>query len=221
MQTACRLLYTGVVAVATLASHGCGGVIESPRSRLMATLPAGAVEGVTETLQVFENLHEPHAPILYRGETTRFEITKSAESITVQNETALWGGLQAHDVMHAEADVLGNELVRGGEPRFVDVARLLPPVLATKNVGLHTDYSLDAQSFVGSRIASEKRAFSATGAGTRPEVCSYSHHTVSSCSLRGLGAAFAMTACLLLHHDRALGRRKARVPFRHITAHSE
>jgi hypothetical protein len=136
--------------------------------RLMATLPAGAVEGVTETLHVFEDLREPHAPIVYRGATTRFEITKSAECIAVENETALWGGHQAHDVMHAEDDVLGNDLVRRGEPRFEDVARLLPPVLATKNVGLHSDYSLDAQSFVGSRIASEKRAFSATGAGTLP-----------------------------------------------------
>ena len=134
-------------------------------SRLMATLPAGAVDGLEETLLVFEDLRHPGAPIVYRGATLHFTITKSGESIAVENETALWGGRRAADVMEAKADVLGNELVRDGEPKFEDVARLLPPVLATQNLGVHTDFSLDTQSFVGSRIASEKRAFSATGAG--------------------------------------------------------
>ena len=59
----------------------------------------------------------------------------------------------------------GLAISEGEDPSFADVARLLPPVLAGN---LHAgDFSLDTQSFVGSRIASEKRAFSATGAGER------------------------------------------------------
>lgn len=134
--------------------------------RLMATLPAGSVDGVAEELRVFEDLRDARAPIVYRGATSRLEITKSGESLAVENETALWGGCKASDVTHSEADVLGNELVEDGDPSYEAIAGLLPPVLAGKlNAG---DFSLDTQSFVGSRIASEKRAFSATGAGAPP-----------------------------------------------------
>eukprot|EP01052_Picozoa_sp_SAG31_P022228 SAG31_NODE_1758_length_7335_cov_18.704600_1_plen_183_part_00 len=148
----------------SLAGLTSAGLQRSHRQpRLMATLPPGSVAGVAETLLVFEDLTDAAAPIVYRGAKSRFVISKSQESIAVQNQSKLWRGKGAADVMRSQADDLGNELVRDGEPTFEDVAEVLPPVLATHIVA--GDYSLDTQSFVGSRIASEKRAFAATGAG--------------------------------------------------------
>ena len=109
---------------------------------------------------------------MFQGRTLRFELVKSGEPLTVQNESALWGGRTAQEVMNAQADLLGRDLLgrdllgrdllrRGGDPGYDDVAVLLSPVLAGS---LHCgDFQLDGQSFVGSRIAADKRLFSATG----------------------------------------------------------
>jgi hypothetical protein len=158
------LLLLGLTA-ATAAGAAPPRGIRAPR--LMATLPAGSVDGVSEVMQVWEDLRDASSPIIFRGATSSFAITKSGESIVAQNESALWGGREAHDVMHSEADVLGNSLLqRDSDPSFEDIVGLLPPILVGKLS--EADFSLDTQSFVGSRIGSEKRAFSATGAGAHP-----------------------------------------------------
>ena len=137
-------------------------VVYTAECRLMATLPIGAVQGIHEPLSVLEDLTDPTSPIEFIGPTTQWRITKSGEPITPQNQTALYGGRTPEQVMGAESDLLGNEILsHGTDPNYSAVADLLPPVLATV-IGC-ADFAFGSQSFIGSRIAAEKRSFSATG----------------------------------------------------------
>jgi hypothetical protein len=59
---------------------------------------------------------------------------------------------------------MGNALLHrgdGAEPSYAEIAPMAPPLLANKQSC--DDYELTGQTFIGSRIASEKRSFSPTG----------------------------------------------------------
>lgn len=128
----------------------------------MATLPAGSVAGINEPLRVLEDLLTTDAPIVFEGVTLRFELAKRTEP--QYNTSVLWGGRPLKEVLDSESDLLGNELLDAvDEPSYSTVAALAPPaVLPARSCG---DFALgDGQTFLGSRIASEKHGFSVTGA---------------------------------------------------------
>jgi hypothetical protein len=133
----------------------------------MAVLPAGSVAGIEEALTVMEDLSKPNSPTVFLGSSgLRFELSKSAEAQTPANASALWGDgdPKASRILNEEADLLGNVLLyRGGgvEPSYDEIAVLAPPLLA--NQQSCDDFELTGQTFIGSRIASEKRSFDWTG----------------------------------------------------------
>jgi hypothetical protein len=141
--------------------------VASPSSspRLMATLPRGAVVGIDEALNVTEDLADPDAPILYSGPTVRIELSKGrleAQLPPANSSAELWGGNLSR-VVGDPADVLGNRLLAtGADPRYADVAALVPPIISS--ISNAADFSLtDGQTFIGSRLAADKRSFSVTG----------------------------------------------------------
>ena len=133
----------------------------------MAVLPAGTVAGIREALTVTEDLLLPNSPTVFLGDSgLRFELSKSAEAQTAANASALWGDgdPKASAVLNEDADLLGNALLyRGGgvEPSYDEIAVLAPPLLA--NLQSCDDYELTGQTFIGSRVAAEKRSFDWTG----------------------------------------------------------
>eukprot|EP00039_Didymoeca_costata_P002904 m.63678 g.63678 ORF g.63678 m.63678 type:complete len:1036 (+) comp11594_c0_seq2:140-3247(+) len=130
---------------------------------LMTVIPANTVNGIAEELKVYEDISEPGNPIIYIGNTQHFEVTKNkGERNVPTNMSKLWGGHSQDDVINAQEDILGNEiLAKNRDPRYNDTVDLLPPVLAgSLRCG---DYSLNAQTFIGSRIAADKRSFDPTG----------------------------------------------------------
>lgn len=79
-----------------------------------------------------------------------------------EDPTLLWGGRDVNVILNETADILGNALLgRGGDPIYDDIAALVPPVLSSG--GDAYDYELVGQTFIGSRIAAEKRSFGLTG----------------------------------------------------------
>lgn len=175
----------GAPRVDAVAAEAGFAPLSSPR--LMAVLPAGTVAGITEELQVLENLQDAGSPIIFQGISRRFEITKSGERVIPKNETALWAGNGEKAVMTDDGDVLGNEiLTRGRDPNYSEIAALLPPVLATNT---HCgDFALDGQSFVGSRIAAEKRSFSPMGVDAWANTRQQYHFDVERLSLNNTRA---------------------------------
>ena len=154
----------------------------------MAVLPAGAVAGIEGELRVLEDLTSADAPIIFQGTTRRFEITKSGERIVPTNASALWGGRGDKAVLAAGADLLGNTILSrtADDPTYAEVAPLLPPVLATS---LHCgDFALGTQSFVGSRVATEKRSFSAMGVDAWANTRQQYHFDVEQLSLNNTRA---------------------------------
>ena len=128
---------------------------------VMAVIPAGSVTGIGEELTVSEDLAHPNSPTVFEGASgLRFEVTKSAEPQTPTNASALWVNGSATPVLNEGADLMGNALLhRGGdaEPSYAEIAPLAPPLLATTlRCG---DFHLTGQTFIGSRIAAEKRSF--------------------------------------------------------------
>lgn len=132
---------------------------------IMAVLPAGSVVGVNEALTVTEDLSLPNSPTLFAGDSgLRIELSKSAEAQVPTNASFLWGGRDPKAILDEEADLMGNALLYRGsgvEPSYKEIAVLAPPLLANQQ-GCD-DYALTGQTFVGSRIASEKRSFDWTG----------------------------------------------------------
>ena len=154
----------------------------------MAVLPAGAVAGIEGELRVLEDLTSADAPIIFEGTTRRFEITKSGERIVPTNASGLWGGRGDKAVLAAGADLLGNAILSRtpDDPTYAEVAPLLPPVLATS---LHCgDFALGTQSFVGSRVATEKRSFSAMGVDAWANTRQQYHFDVEQLSLNNTRA---------------------------------
>ena len=154
----------------------------------MAVVPAGAVAGIEGELRVLEDLTSADAPIIFEGTTRRFEITKSGERIVPTNASGLWGGRGDKAVLAAGADLLGNAILSRtpDDPTYAEVAPLLPPVLATS---LHCgDFALGTQSFVGSRVATEKRSFSAMGVDAWANTRQQYHFDVEQLSLNNTRA---------------------------------
>ena len=131
----------------------------------MATLPRGAVAGIDEELNVTEDLSDPAAPIVFSGPTVRIELSKGdgEAQVTPANSSAeLWGG-NLSAVVGDPADVLGNRLLAaGGDPRYADVAALVPPIISSIPDAADFRFT-DGQTFVGSRLAADKRSFGVTG----------------------------------------------------------
>ena len=135
-------------------------------ARTMATLPAGSVEGVAEALTVTEDLTQPGAPIVFEGASgARFELPKSGELQVPADPSAVWGDgdPRATAILNEQADTLGNAILwrDGSDPTYAEIAALGPPLLASQlRCG---DFDLTGQTFIGSRIAAEKRSFDWTG----------------------------------------------------------
>ena len=95
---------------------------------------------------------------------------------------------RTHPPVLAGADLLGNAILSRtpDDPTYAEVAPLLPPVLATS---LHCgDFALDTQSFVGSRVATEKRSFSAMGVDAWANTRQQYHFDVEQLSLNNTRA---------------------------------
>lgn len=133
--------------------------------QIMAVLPAGSVSGISEELTVTEDLGQPNSPTVFEGSSgLKFELTKSAEPQTPTNASALWVNGSDAGVLNEGPDLMGNALLRRGngtEPSYAEIAPLAPPLLAnTLSCG---DYDLTGQTFIGSRVAAEKRSFTPLG----------------------------------------------------------
>ena len=147
-------------------SPGSSAVPTSSHARplLMASLPVGSVPGVSEVLDVYEDVTAIDAPIVFQGKTLRFNVSKRSEAQTPSNMSELWAGRPLSQVLQDVGDLLGNQLLRDvGQLTYRRMAALVPPaIMSARECG---DFALgDGQTFVGSRIAAEKHGFSATGA---------------------------------------------------------
>ena len=112
-------------------------------------------------MDVWEDITSADAPIVFSGPTLSFVLTKRSASQT--NTSASWGGKPLDAITAADGDLLGKTVLDAvQEPDYATVAALAPPaLLPRRSCG---DFQLgDGQTFVGSRVASEKHAFSATG----------------------------------------------------------
>ena len=163
-------------------SHVAAAASASPTT--MAVLPAGAVKGVSEALTVSEDLTAPGAPIVFAGASLRFELPKSGELQVSANATANWGnGGHVAPISNEEADIMGNAILwrDAADPRYDEIAELAPPALANKlRCG---DYSLTGQTFIGSRIAAEKRSFDWTGNMNNDDIKQNNHFNTSQLQL--------------------------------------
>ena len=165
-QVPARMLMAGMNALLlVVAAHQAATAASHGGRHVMAVIPAGSVLGIGEELTVTEDLAHPNSPTVFEGASgLRIELTKSAEPQTPTNASALWVNGSATPVLNESADLMGNALLhRGGdaEPSYAEIAPLAPPLLAaTLRCG---DYSLTGQTFIGSRIAAEKRSFTPLG----------------------------------------------------------
>ena len=152
---------------------------------VMAVLPAGSVAGINEELTVTEDLEKPNSPTVFESASgLKYVLTKSAEPQTPTNASALWVNGSATAVLNEGADLMGNALLhRGGgmEPNYAEIAPLAPPLLASElRCG---DYSLTGQTFIGSRIAAEKRSFTPLGEMNNDDIRQRKHLDQSKLAL--------------------------------------
>ena len=153
------------VAGLSLQVNTAGAASTTAGRQIMAVLPAGSVSGISEELTVTEDLGQPNSPTVFEGSSgLKFELTKSAEPQTPTNASALWVNGSDTGVLNEGPDLMGNALLRRGggtEPSYAEIAPLAPPLLA--NTLTCGDYELTGQTFIGSRIAAEKRSFTPLG----------------------------------------------------------
>ena len=100
------VLFVCVVShVAVVGAHPAGPT-------LMATLPSGSVAGISEVIQVTEDLSVADSPIVFRGipngaSSFYAQISKSGEPIVPQDYSKLWGGRDAAAIVAEQSDLMG------------------------------------------------------------------------------------------------------------------